>query len=239
MPKIDVCFTPATYHVHRDPEAIVVVIDVLRATTAICTAFKHGVDRMIPVAEIEEARALQKQGYLTGAERNGEKIEGFDFGNSPYDYMSENIKGKTVVLTTTNGTQAMKVAGDAYKLVIGAFSNLSVLCNWLIEQDRNVVLLCSGWKNNFNLEDSMFAGAVVEKLCGNERFAETTDAALSSKYLYQMARDDPFRFLSNSSHRKRLHSLKLKEDIRYSLAIDQANVIPIMEEGLLRDLLRE
>ena len=130
--KIDACFSPLLYSVYKDEESIVVIIDILRATSAICTAFHNGAEKMIPVATVEEALALKEQGMLAGAERNAIKVEGFDFGNSPYDYMGENIMGATIALTTTNGTQAIDVSKDAYKVVIGAFTNISALCNWLV-----------------------------------------------------------------------------------------------------------
>ena len=166
--KIDACFSPFLYDIYRDDESIVVVIDIFRATSAICVAFHHGVDKMIPVATVEEAAEYKRQGFLAGAERDAKKVDGFDFGNSPYDYMGEHVKGKTIALTTTNGTQAIAVSKDAHRVVIGSFLNLSALCKWIIRQNRNVVLLCSGWKNKFNLEDALFAGAVIEELLTNK-----------------------------------------------------------------------
>src|SRR5688572_4250273 len=119
--RLDACFSPALYPVYHDEKSIVVIIDIFRATSAICIAFEYGVDKIIPVATIEEAREMKAKGMLVGAERNAIMVEGFDFGNSPYDYMGENIKGKTIVLTTTNGTQAIEAARKAYKVVIGSF----------------------------------------------------------------------------------------------------------------------
>src|SRR6478609_907012 len=136
--KIEACFSPYLYPVYKDPEAIVVVIDVLRATSAICTAFEHGAEKMIPVATVEEARTWKEKGYLVGAERDAIPVEGFDFGNSPFSYMTEHVKGQTIVITTTNGTQAIEAAKDAYKVVIGSFLNITALCNWLVSEQRNI-----------------------------------------------------------------------------------------------------
>jgi len=233
MAKIEVSLTPMLYPVYQSEGAIVVMIDILRASSAICTAFESGVEKIIPVATREEAEEYKSKGYMVGAERGGEQLPGFDFGNSPYSYMKDNIKGKTIVLTTTNGTKAIAMAKDAYKLVVGAFTNFTALCSWLEEENRDVLLLCAGWKNRFNLEDTLFAGAVTERLSEHMSFTDLADSALASKYLYQKAMDDPFLFLNNSSHRKRLARLNLKEDIKYCLSFDKTSIIPVLENDCL------
>jgi 2-phosphosulfolactate phosphatase len=225
---VDVCLSPYLYPVYHKDESIVVIIDILRATSAMCTAFEFGVDKMIPVASIDEATEYKRQGFLVGAERNGIALEGFDFGNSPYSYMTENIKDQTVVISTTNGTQAIEAAKNAYKVVIGAFTNITALCDWLVLQDRPVLLLCSGWKNRFNLEDSVFAGAVTERLLSTNLF-RTGDAALAVSSLYQLAKKNPYKFLHNSSHAERLAAMGLKEDIKYCLQVDKTKVIPVLD----------
>jgi 2-phosphosulfolactate phosphatase len=228
-PKIDACFSPALYPVYADTESIVVVIDVLRATSAICTALHNGAARIIPVATVEEAKALQNQGFLAGAERDAIKVEGFDFGNSPFDYMDPSLAGKTIALTTTNGTQAIEAARNAKMVVVGAFTNITALCNWLHEQNSNVLLLCSGWKNRFNLEDSLFAGAVTAELIKRRPDYRLGDGCLALNYLYQMAEKDPMKFLARASHKERLARLNLKDDIRYCLQPDLTTVIPVLQ----------
>lgn len=229
---VDVCLSPHLYPVYHRDDHIVVIIDILRATSAICTAFEHDVEKMIPVATVEEATEYKKQGFLVGAERNGLALEGFDFGNSPYSYMTDAIKGQTIVISTTNGTQAIEAARNAYKIVIGAFTNITALCNWLVLQNRNVLLLCSGWKNRFNLEDSLFAGAVTERLVKTNLF-KTGDAALAVNFLFNQAQQQPMRFLHNSSHAERLAAMGLKKDIKYCLELDKTSVIPVLEEKYL------
>jgi 2-phosphosulfolactate phosphatase len=226
---VDVCLSPHLYSIYHRDDTIVVVIDILRATSAMCTAFDNGVNKIIPVASVEEAREYKKQGFLVGAERNGIALEGFDFGNSPAGYTAEKVKGKTIVITTTNGTQAIDVSREAYKVVIGAFTNMTALCNWLQKQNRNVLLLCSGWKNRLNLEDTLFAGAVAEVLLNNREKYKSGDGALAAKYLYQRAKENPYCYLRNSSHAERLAAMGLKEDIRYCLAMDKTDVIPVLE----------
>lgn len=231
--KIDACFSPYLYPVYKDNESIVVIIDVLRATSAICTAFENGAEKIIPVASLDEAKAYKQKGFLVGAERNGLPVDGFDFGNSPFHYMGDQIKGKTIVLTTTNGTQAIEAAKDAYKVVIGSFLNISVLCDFLIIENRNILLLCSGWKNKFNLEDAVFAGAVTDEISNRSEKYDFGDACLALKYLSQMAKKNPNKFLSHSSHKERLAKLNLKEDVRYCLTPNQTKAIPIYKEGAL------
>jgi 2-phosphosulfolactate phosphatase len=230
---VDACFSPYLYPVYQDNESIVVIIDIFRATSAICTAFHYGAEKIIPVATVEEAMDYKEKGFLAGAERNAVKVEGFDFGNSPYDYIGEHVKGRTIVLTTTNGTQAIEAARRAYKVVIGSFLNIDVLCDWLVQEQRPVLLLCSGWKNKFNLEDAIFAGAVTEELEKRTDRYKLGDACLALKYLYQMAKDDPNKFLNYSSHKERLARLNLKQDIRYCLTHNQTTVIPVLEGNTL------
>lgn len=231
--KIDACFSPHLYSVYKDEKSIVVIIDIFRATSAICTAFHHGAEKIIPVATVDEARALKEKGMLAGAERNAIKVEGFDFGNSPFDYMGKHVEGATIALTTTNGTQAIDVSKEAYKVVIGAFTNIGALCDWLVKQNRNILLLCSGWKNRFNLEDSLFAGAMTAELVKRNPNYKLGDACLALDYLYQLAKENPVRFLGRASHKERLHKLNLKEDIKYCLQPDLTTVIPVLENGVL------
>jgi 2-phosphosulfolactate phosphatase len=225
---VDVCLSPYLYPVHHRDDTIVVVIDILRATSAMCTAFHYGVDKMIPVATVEEATEYKNQGFMVGAERNGVALDGFDFGNSPFSYMTDKIKGQTIVISTTHGTQAIEAAKDAYQVVIGAFTNISALCDYLIAQNRSVLLLCSGWKNRFNWEDSMFAGAVTNRLL-KAGMHKTGDASLAMAFLYDQSQKNQIKFLRNSSHAERLASLGLKKDIKYCFQLDQTSIIPVLK----------
>ncbi len=236
MPSIDTSLSLELYHLCDQDESIVVVIDVLRATSAICTAFEFGVDKIIPVGSVEEANDYKSKGYLVGAERNGEMLEGFDFGNSPISYTDPRIKNQTVVLTTTNGTKAIELAKNNFMVVIGAFTNISALCNWLKNQQRDLILLCSGWKGRVNLEDTMFAGAVVDRLFDDSTYDSFSDSSLAAQHLYLKAKDDPQKFLRNSIHKRRLAKLNLKEDIKYSLQFDKSSQIPVLKNGHLERL---
>jgi 2-phosphosulfolactate phosphatase len=232
---VEVCLSPGLYSSYHRENSIVVVIDIFRATSAICTAFQYGVEQMIPVAGLDQAAAYKAKGFLVGAERNGVAIEGFDFGNSPFSYMTQTIKGKTVVISTTNGTQAIEAAREAYKVVIGSFLNFTALCSWLKTQNKEVMLLCSGWKNRFSMEDMLFAGAVSDELSKNMQLFKLGDAALAAKYMFQAAQKNPYRLLHGSSHKERLSKLGLKEDIKYCLSLDTTSIIPVLEgEALVK-----
>lgn len=231
--KLEVCHSPALFEAYfDDPDCVVVVIDVFRATSAMVTAFAHGIKEMIPVAELDEALEYQKKGFEVAAERKGEKLDGFKLGNSPFDYMSEDIKDASIVITTTNGTQAVEKAKNANHLLIGSFLNLSAICDKLEELDKDVILLCAGWKNRFNLEDTLFAGAVVDELTRrNIRFSDLSDSAISAKFIYNHAKENLFKFLENSSHRKRLSRLNMEEDILFCLTIDKYSIVPELIDG--------
>ncbi len=230
---VEVCFTPGEYEYFKGEYDIIVVIDVLRATSAICAAFQNGIQSIIPVATIEEAREYQKKGFLVGAERKGQIVEGFDFGNSPYSYMKKEFIGKEVVLSTTNGTKALSIASDAPTVVVGALNNIDALCNWLKEQDKNILCLCSGWQDKFNLEDTICAGAICDQLIQTGKFTSDEDSSIAAKYLYKSAWDNPLGYLKSSSHRRRLKNLNLNEDIKYCLTPNKTTVIPILKDGKL------
>ena len=232
MAKLEVAFSPDLYPFYENKTAIVVVIDVFRATSAICTAFENGVKSIIPVEKVEEAIAYQQKGYIVAAERQGKIVEGFNLGNSPFHYMDKSLTGKEIVLTTTNGTRAISIAKDSHQVIIGSFLNLTAVCNYLVKEKRDVLLLCAGWRGRFNLEDSLFAGAVVNELAG-EFFNELSDSARAAQTFYEVGENDIGNFLINSSHRRRLKNLNLEKDINYCLKLDETKVVPILEGSRL------
>jgi len=211
----------------------VVVVDVLRATSAICTAFMNGVDRIIPVGTVEEARAYRNKGYLIAGERDGIVLDFADFGNSPYNFTSERVKGKTIVYTTTNGTQAIQSASSCYKVVIGAFLNLSALIHWLINQNRDVIIFCAGWKNRFSLEDTVLAGAIAKKLLEHPGFYTTCDSTLASLDLWSLAEPDLLGYIEKAAQRSRLQKNGLDDVIGFCHTPDLTNIIPLYNDGIL------
>ena len=231
--RVEVCFTPGEYEYFKNEFEIVVVIDVLRATSAICTAFEYGIKSIIPVRSIEEALLYKEKGYLVGAERKGEIVKGFDFGNSPFSYMNPKFKGQEIVLTTTNGTKSLDIAKDAETVVVGSFLNLNYLNEWLLQSKKNILCLCSGWQDKFNLEDTICAGAICDYLISSGEYTSTEDSSIAAKYLFQSAEKNNLGYLKSSSHRRRLKNLNLNEDIKYCLTPNQTNVIPILIDGKL------
>ena len=229
--EIEVCLSPSLIPSYTIKGRIVVVIDIFRATSSICYGFENGATEIIPVASVDECRSYEGQGYLLAAERNGEVVEGFDFGNSPFSYTKEKVENKKVVLTTTNGTHAVQQALEAEKIVIGSFLNLEALCNWLSTQNEDVLLLCSGWKNKFNLEDTLFAGAVVNIL--KKEFTHCCDAAIAAEDMYLLAKNNLREYLYKSSHSQRLKELNIEDDIQFCLKQNICKVIPVLKDGKL------
>jgi 2-phosphosulfolactate phosphatase len=234
---LEVCFTPALLPLYKVEEYIVVIIDIFRATSSICYGIENGAEAIIPVSQVEECAAYREKGlgYLLAAERNGEVVAGFDFGNSPFAYTADKVAGKTVVLTTTNGTHALHLSRTAKKVVIGSFLNLTALCNWLKTQQDNVLLVCAGWKNNFNLEDTLFAGAVIEQL--KEEDYKLDDPAIAANDLYQLGKNDISQYLKKTSHGERLKKLGIEKDIAFCEQVDLTTAIPVLEGEKLVKLL--
>ena len=230
--QIKVCLSPALFDLYSDRKSLIVVVDILRATSAICSALSHGVRAIIPVRTLEEALEYKSKGFIVAAERKGKIVEGFDIGNSPYSYMNNpTLFNKEVVLTTTNGTKALDIVKDADFVVVGSLLNLDFLNKWLSSQKKNVLCLCSGWQNKFNLEDTICAGAIMNFLINTGEFTSIEDSSIAAKYLYLSAKDNYLGYLKSSSHRRRLINLKLNKDIKYCLTPNQTNVIPILKNG--------
>src|SRR5687768_13350920 len=161
---IDVCLSPDLMHLYPVEDASVVVVDILRATSCMTTAFAHGIESIKTFSGLAECLELRNEQYLTAGERDGKKVEGFDLGNSPFEYMNGSVRGRKIAFTTTNGTQAIAKASSAKDIIIGSFLNLSAVVAYLRKTPNNVLIVCSGWKGKVNLEDTVFAGALVENL---------------------------------------------------------------------------
>ena len=232
MKTIDVCLSPELIHLYDVSDKTVVVVDILRATSCMVTAFAHGVESIVPIADEEECERMKLQGYVISGERNGQKIPGFDKGNSPFEYMDEHINGLKIAFTTTNGTQAIEKSKGAKQILIGSFLYLSAISRYLLMSDDNILVVCAGWKGKINLEDSLFAGALVDKL--RKHIEPDCDAPLVAQELYLAAKDDMLKFLSASSHVKRLNRLNIHKDISFCLTPDQYHVIPSLKKGELR-----
>lgn len=236
MNSIEVCFTPKLYsEIITKENFIVVMVDILRASTSICAAFGNGVETIIPIASLEEAKNYKEKGYLVASEREGVVLGFADFGNSAFNFMTEEVRGKTIVYSTTNGTQAIEMAKNAEGLTVGSFSNLTALSRWLIAQQKNVVILCAGWKNKFNLEDTIFAGALCENLLQSTEFKMHCDSAEAALDLWNIARTNPLNYIQKAAHRERLRKLNLDDVLEYTFQTDTTNAVPILLNGILKN----
>ena len=230
---IETCFSPALFEPERCTDSVVVVIDILRATSSICTAIENGAAGIIPVGEVEEARRYKKRGYLLAAERDGYVLDFADFGNSPFNFTSERVKGKTIAYSTTNGTYIINLASQAARVVVGSFLNISALTTWIVRENRDVLLFCAGWKNRFNLEDTICAGAFAERLLETSRFDTICDSTLAALDLWSMAKHDLRGYIEKVAQRTRLRDKGLDDCIDFCLSVDLTKKIPVMKNGIL------
>ena len=235
-PSLYTCLSPALLHLYEVNNSIVVIIDILRATSTIAAALKNGAKCVIPVDNVSRCIELGKQiDGITAGERDGKVAEGLVYGNSPFEYPKEFIENKTLVLTTTNGTRLLQMALDksAQEIITGAFSNLSAVCEHLIEMKQNVILGCAAWKDRVNMEDTLFAGAVIQRV--REHFSINCDSSHIAETLYKKAEKNIFDFMkkNEASHYHRLMGFGLEKDIRYCLTPDLANVLPVYRDGKL------
>jgi len=229
--NIDVCLSPELMHLYPVTESAVVIVDILRATSCMTTAFAHGVLSITPFAKLEDCLAMKPQDFFTAGERDGKKVDGFDLGNSPFEYMDPALKGRRIAYTTTNGTLAIVKAIGAPEIIIGSFLNLSAVTRYLKELPYSILIVCAGWKGRINLEDSLFAGALVNNLKGEVELA--CDAPLAAERLYRQAKDNMVEYLKESSHVRRLADLNIHKDIEFCLTPDQYDVVPVFESGAL------
>jgi len=238
MKNLEVVVSPALLPFYHVKNKTVVIIDILRATSSMCVAFKIGVEKILTLSSAEECKLFKEFDFIIAAEKDAIKVEGFDLGNSPFEFENPLLAGKNIALATTNGTKAIKYANEngASSIVIGSFLNIDVLCNWLIEQNNDVILLCAGWKNKFNLEDTLFAGAVVNKIESN--FHVYCDSALAAKLLYASNIDNLENLVRASSHAKRFQLQSFQtDDVKYCLQKNTAPVLPILEGNYFKKLI--
>ena len=234
-PSLHTVLSPKLLEIYDVSDSIVVIIDVFRATSTMATVLYNGAKKIIPVDNVEKCIAIGKAtpNSITAGERDGKIIEGLQHGNSPADYPRSFIEGKTLVLTTTNGTKLLQMALDkgVSNVVTGSFPNLSATVDYLIKQNKNVFLGCSAWKDRFNLEDTLFAGAVIEQV--KEHFTIHCDSSLMAEQMYQLHKNDLKQFIRGTTHWHRLAKHGLEKDMEFCVSIDVANVLPVYKDGAL------
>lgn len=222
MPSIETILSPALIPYHNLQHRTAVIIDVLRATTSICYALSEGALSMIPVSNPVDCLMYRNEGYLCAGERNGIKLDGFDMGNSPEEFQSATVAGKKIAITTTNGTHAILESKEADRIYIGSFSNLKALAKRLTAEGNDVTLVCAGWKNRVNLEDTLFAGALASAL---EGFTSECDSTLMAKNLWDLSKEHLQDHVEQSSHAQRFIKLGV-DDMRDCLNLNQCDNIP-------------
>ena len=230
LPRLEVCLSPALLHLFDTKDTVVVIVDVFRATSTIAAVLDNGATCVIPVASVPECIEIGKgiENSITAGERDGKVAEGLEYGNSPLEYPREFVQGRTVVLTTTNGTRLLHMVKDAADIITGSFLNLSAVCDFLIAQNKKVLIGCSAWKDRFNMEDTLFAGAVVNRV--REYFDIKCDSARAAHSLYEQSGGKNFiKYLEDSSHYRRLAGFGLIGDMEYCLTPDLHPVVPILK----------
>lgn len=233
--KIETCFSPALYRPDEHLNSVVVIIDILRASSAICTAFANGAASILPVADVSEAREYKARGYLVAAERDGFILDFADFGNSPFNFTRERVEGKTIVYSTTNGTGIINQASSASVIAIGSFLNMTALAEWILKQEKDVLLFCAGWKNRFNLEDTVCAGAIASKLMTGGHFITSCDSTIAAMDIWSLAAPNLPDYIDKAAQRTRLRDKQLDDCIEFCLTLDYTNKIPVMKNGFLVD----
>ena len=234
-PTLYTSISPAVLHLYDLSNSIVVIIDVFRATSTIASALYNGAKCVIPVDSVPKAIEISKSiGGIAAGERDGQIAAGLSYGNSPLEYTRDFIENKTLVLTTTNGTRLLQMALDKNSdtIISGSFPNLSAVCDFVVDQKKNLVLGCAGWKDRFNLEDTLFAGAVINRV--KKDFTIHCDSSLMAETMFVKHKKDLLKFAPMLTHYHRLvERFGLIEDIRYCLTNDLANVLPVYCDGKL------
>ena len=235
-PSLFTCLSPSLLHLYDVSNSIVVIIDVLRATSTITTALHNGAKEIIPVDSVAECIRIGKNiEGITAGERDGQIAEGLQHGNSPFEYNKKFIGGKTLVLTTTNGTKLLHMANNrgAKEIITGSFPNITNVVEYLQEKNINVILACAAWKDKVNIEDTLFAGAVANRI--KAQFDIQCDSTQMAESMYLYAKKDLYEFMKerNATHYHRLTKFNLEKDIRYCLTDDVARALPMYVEGKL------
>jgi len=230
MISIELTLSPLLYAVRQTEKThSVVAVDVLRATSAICAAFAAGAQSIVPLDSLEALANFRKLGYTLAAEREGKKVEGATCGNSPTEYLGMDLHGQRLAYSTTNGTRSILCARDAERLYIGAFANLDALSTRIVSDtpELPMVILCSGWKGDPCIEDTLFGGALIASLRRKTDIELVGDAATMAETLWNHTHDDLLNYCQQASHVGRLQKLGYQRDIEWSLQVDTCQLVPI------------
>ena len=233
--RIELSLSPALYEWRTiKSHHTTVAVDVLRATTAICAAFQSGVKEVVPLDSLEPLSEFHKNGYLRAAERGGRKIGEAECGNSPTEYLTMDLRGQRIAYSTTNGTISILHGGDADRTLVGCFANIDRLTEELTDHPQDLVILCSGWVNDVSIEDTLFAGALCDRLIASGKYESTHDAVHMAIELWHNCKKNPYNYcLEHASHVQRLKGFGAERDIEFSFRMNTCPVLPILNNGVL------
>jgi 2-phosphosulfolactate phosphatase len=232
--KIDVIISADDIKYDKIHDNSVVVIDMLRATSVIITAIYNKCKGVIPVLTVKEAFEIAKdrEKYILGGERNAVIIENFDFSNSPLEYTENAVKDKTLVMTTTNGTKAIKNSNGAKNIIIAAMINAKYAAKRLVELNNDIVLVNAGTKGQFSMDDFICSGYIIENILKERGNIELTDIAKTAKYIYEK-NTDIFSFIKHARHYEVMKGLNLEDDIKYCCQKDIINIVPEYKDSII------
>jgi 2-phosphosulfolactate phosphatase len=231
--RLDVLLLPTELDARPRPQRAAVVIDVIRATSTIVSAFQHGVRSVLPVASIEEARRAQAAtpGALLAGERGGQRLPGFDLGNSPREFLRDVIADRDVVLTTSNGTKTLRAVGDGRVVAIGAFLNCSAVGAWLHGRGEDALLVCSGYEGIFSLEDAVCAGAILDRMGDAGGSVTLGDTARACQALWKRYASEMPGLLRDTEWGRHIVRIGLGADLDLCAQLDVTSVVPVMAGG--------
>lgn len=237
--SIEVFSTAQSFQEDEVRSKTVVVIDVLRASSSMVTALVNGAKGIIPVEDMSAASRiaanLDTKSVILCGEKDGHKIAGFQYGNSPMEFSKETVEGRTMILHTTNGTKAVTRAALASRIMIGCFLNAGAVVEELKKYDDDIILICAGWKTRLSLEDMLCAGLIIDRLMDGTIDEEATDGAKMAHLLYKHYEDDIEGAVLKSSHARRLEGIAHPNDIFYCSQIDLISIVPHvnMKDGII------
>ena len=237
--RLDIQFIPSPPNPKLLSDRVVVVIDVLRATSVMVHAMSQGASEIIPLATVEEAFRMAKafpRGFvILGGERESKNIPGFDLGNSPKEYAAERVKGKKLILTTTNGTRAFHAVSSGKEILAGSFLNIGAIAQRCLESNRDLFIFPSGDEGNFSLEDTLCGGMLIDLITQKEKKQiSLNDASYSAQILYQRFKDNLLEAFRLSHHGRELIHRGFEDDLAYCAQIDITNIVPEFKDGVIK-----
>ena len=234
--KINLFFTPNEVKEEELNNQTVLVIDVLRASTTIAYALRNGCKEIIPTSSmdtaIELSRKIGRDAALLCGEREGKKIEGFDLGNSPFEYEAEKIKDKTLIFATTNGSKAIVKGGVGFSLTVGSFVNFQAVADYLNSNSNDLSIICAGKLDQFSIEDAVCGGLYIDALV-KKGVLMLNDGAYAALKLYEIYKGDLLEMLKRSSHGQYLIELGFEKDLYLCSEVNSLNILPMLTDGRL------